>query len=743
MPDYSIPLQWRLGFSASCDGSPQEWVPASVPGAVQLDWAAAHGWELFSKGRNSEAYAWMEDVYWIYEAHLHVPELSGDQQIVLHSDGIDYRFLVRVNGLLLYEQEGMFSPFSLDLSNFSGMHACVEIRVFPAPKSHVKSADRTQANRSCKPPVSYGWDFHPRLIPLGIWQDTGVAILPRRRIAFSSTEYELSETFDSASVNVRAHATLSEGDSLEWELIDPAGQTVATGVLGSEAPPIYSARCTIPGPQLWWPHDQGKPSLYLSRLLLRSRSGQEICSKTQGVGFRSVRLVMNEGAWDEPADFPKSRSHAPITLEINGRRIFAKGSNWVSPDIFPGRISADTYRPLLELVRDSHMNILRIWGGAIVQKEAFYEMCDRFGIMVWQEFPLACNEYPDAPGYLAILEQEARSIIRKLKPHPSVVMWCGGNELFNSWSGMTDQAKPLRLLNKICYEDDPSRPFISTSPLEGMAHGGYFFQNPRTGEEAWSSFQKSHFTAYTEFGCTAPASVELLREIIPPEELFPPRLGTAWETHHGLDAFFTHGHLFLPSITHYFGEPKSLEELVENGQLLQCEGYKGLFEEVRRQKPHASMAINWCLNEPWPAAANNSIISWPCRPKPALQAVSQACRPVLASARIPKFLWLTDEYCHAEIWILNDSPLPVPGGEIAASIETGGCTRNLLVCSFPDLPPGQNWRGPRLQSPVPETGDNRFRLILDVKGRPELGSVYVLTSRHVGAKREGVRPMNL
>lgn len=166
---------------------------------------------------------------------------------------------------------------------------------------------------------------------------------------------------------------------------------------------------------------------------------------------------------EEDSEFPKSRSNPPITLEINGRRIFCKGTNWVNPDIFPGRLTAETYRKLLELAREANMNMLRVWGGGIVNKESFFELCDEMGLMVWQEFSLACNLYPDTPEYLKVLDQESRSINMRLRKHPSVVLWSGGNELFNSWSGMTDQSLPLRMLNANCYEFNPEIPFLMTS----------------------------------------------------------------------------------------------------------------------------------------------------------------------------------------------------------------------------------------------------------------------------------------
>ncbi|HWL14887.1 MAG TPA: hypothetical protein VNR00_04720, partial [Opitutus sp.] len=392
----------------------------------------------------------------------------------------------------------------------------------------------------------------------------------------------------------------------------------------------------------------------------------------------------------------------------------------------PARVTAERYDALLELARASHFNLLRVWGGATAPHDRFYERCDELGLMVWQEFPLACNLYPDDAEYLAVLDQESRSLIARLKDHASLVLWCGGNELFNAWSKMTDQSLPLRLLNRNCYELDPCRPFLPTAPIDGMGHGHYVFRDAATGEEAWALMQRSHCTAYSEFGCPGPAPAAVLRKIIPEDELWPPRRGTAWETHQAFGAWQVESWLHLATIERYFGPCASLEELVERGQLLQSAGFQGMFEEARRQKPTASMALNWCLTEPWPCAANNSLIAWPCEPKPALAGVAEACRPTLASARIRQFAWAAGECFDPEIWLLNDAPVGHAAVEVVVWLELDGARRELLTWSTGEIAPGANRRGPRAQFTLPELNDERFTLRLEVRGRPEWSSQYTL-----------------
>ncbi len=182
-------------------------------------------------------------------------------------------------------------------------------------------------------------------------------------------------------------------------------------------------------------------------------------------------------------------------------------------------------------------------------------------------------------------------------------------------------------------------------------------------------------------------------------------------------------------IEDYFGKSNDLEELVANGQLLQCEGYKAIYEEARRQKPYCSMALNWCYNEPWPTAANNSIISWPSILKPSFYAVKDACRPVLASARNHKLQWKEGEEFTAEMWILNDHYGELQGGTVKARLVAGETVIALGEWQYAAAGPNENLQGPAFSTLLPALGPDRFTLELDVDGHPEYNSSYMFLFR--------------
>jgi beta-mannosidase len=720
-----LPLTWTVGHADQLNEVPKEWYLAKVPGAVQLDMAKGLNYGTYYFAENWKDYLWMENEFFTYRASFNKPILGENQKCFFFSKGIDYEFEIWLNGMKLFHQEGMFSPVRIDFTPKLLEKNELLVKIYPIPKMFQTPVNRSQAAQSLKPAVSYGWDWHPRLVPSGIWDETYIVVRQSSEITQYETDYTLDADLNSASLITSIKGENLDQCRYELTISDAKGLEVLKNE-GSFSGDEISLKNVFKNIILWWPHDQGTPYLYSKVIRLLSPEGKLIQEYTSKIGFRKVQLVMNEGAWDTPKDFPKSRSIPPVQLEINGRKIFGKGTNWVNPEIFPGIISRDRYNELLDRAKEANFNILRVWGGGIINKDSFYELCDEKGILVWQEFPLACNNYEGTPHYLKILEQESESIIKRLKVHPSLALWCGGNELFNSWSKMTDQSLAIRLLNSQCYRLDPNTPFLPTSPVMGMGHGHYVFRDLDSKEEVFQWMPRAHNSAYTEFGMPAPSSVEVLKTIIPEAELWPPKPGNSWESHHAYNAWQGNTWLCQDIIEDYFGTSATLEELVANGQLMQGEGYKCIYENARRQKPYCSMALNWCYNEPWPTAANNSIVNWPNIPKPGFYAVKNACRPVLSSAQIPKMKWKEGEIFSADIWMLSDFYQELPAGKVTIKLVADGTEIHLLKWEYNKIEANLNQRGPTVRYQLPSWKTDRIKLILEVEGHPEYNSEYTL-----------------
>ena len=342
------------------DGKVGAWFPATVPGNIQEDYGKANGFPDHNFGDNCKLYEALEDDGWLYRTEVIVEPKAGER-VFFVTKGIEYEYEVRLNGNVLAHHEGMFSALELDITQELQNGNALEVYIYPHPKRAGADVCRDQADQSCKPAVEYNWDWHPRMLVSGLWDDTYIETRGSGYITYCDATYELDKELKNAVVTFAA-----EG-APEFELYDPDGKQIYKGA---------DREVKLENIRLWWCAGQGEQALY------RWRAYTAEDEKTGTIGFRRVKLMMNGGAWEIPFEFPKSRSTPPITIELNGRRIFAKGSNWVNPEIFNGRINREIYETQLKLVKEANMNILRCWGGAIIDKEPFFELCDELGIMV-------------------------------------------------------------------------------------------------------------------------------------------------------------------------------------------------------------------------------------------------------------------------------------------------------------------------------------------------------------------------
>ncbi|MBQ1955655.1 MAG: hypothetical protein II350_07940, partial [Clostridia bacterium] len=355
------------------DGTNQyEPFEANVPGNLQHDYASAFGFGDFQFSDNIKKFDEIEDYTWQYSTTLNYDKKPGEE-IWFVAEGIDYSYDILLDGEKLLSGEGMFSPVELNITNKARAGALLQITIHPHPKRGGAPRGREEADQSCKPPFCYGWDWNPRLLVSGLWRDAYVESRDMGFIKACEPFYELDSDLTSAKI----HFETACKQAVKYSVFDAEGVAVYQG----DSPDFE-----LKNINLWWCNGQGEPYLYrwTAQSATHRRSGT--------IGFRKVRLVHNTGA-DSVGDFPKSRYPVPITIELNGRRIFAQGSNWVNPEFFPGAVTEERYESLLSSAKEAHMNILRIWGGSGINKPEFYELCDRLGIMVWQEFMLACNNY--------------------------------------------------------------------------------------------------------------------------------------------------------------------------------------------------------------------------------------------------------------------------------------------------------------------------------------------------------------
>ncbi|HID90899.1 TPA: hypothetical protein EYP44_02960, partial [Candidatus Bathyarchaeota archaeon] len=354
---------------------------------------------------------------------------------------------------------------------------------------------------------------------------------------------------------------------------------------------------------------------------------------------------------------------------INGKRVFARGANWVPADAFPSRVTAERYRKLLEMARRSNMNMLRVWGGGIYESDVFYDLCDRLGIMVWQEFMFACAPYPQNERFLRGVEEEARAVVRRLRNHPSIVIWCGDNEVDWSytWWGRSDWAQNRinrAVLKNVVEELDPTRPYMPSSPFspDPAADPNSPDQGDRHNWDVWHG--KQPYRAYardrarfcSEFGMQASPAAETMREVIPPEQWsWPP--GDSW-AHHNLD---------LQKLSPYmeeFGGAQCVEDFIRLSQLTQATVLKFAIEHFRRSKFACGGCMFWQFNEPWPTVCW-SVVDYFGRPKMGYYYVKRAYSNVLVSLK-------EEGEGRLSLWIVNDGLEGVEGDLIVERRDFAG-----------------------------------------------------------------------
>lgn len=748
-------LKWTLGYSDSIDGKPSESIDITpfmsapdTPGEAQLIWCRAGKLPDYNYGANVLEYRWCEDVFWHYETSFDVEDRPGFEPFIKF-DCIDYRYTIKVNGKIAADDEGMFTPVRIPLSDYVGQTVSLECVIHPVPKIPGVPVSRSQARESVKPPVTYGWDWHPRLIPSGLSDKVALIYLPVNRIDSCEVTYELNEDLSEAVVDINAFVKGKGGCTLVASILDSAGNIVVSRSTKTDGDMNALSRLTLRNPNLWWCARQGEQYLYTVRAELFDSDGSLLSEVSKLTGFRRVKLVMNKDGWEK--GFPKSQSDHPFTLELNGRKIFCKGSNFVSPDIFYSKFTEEHYRQLITLALDANMNIFRMWGGSPVNKTVFFELCDKLGMMVWQEFPLACNNYPDKEHYLKKLEDEAVSIVTRLREHPSVVLWCGGNELFNSWSGMTNQSLALRVLDRVTLTLDKWTPFIMTSPIWGVAHGPYVnIVDDNTGKEAITMMVKSDHTAYTEFGCPGPAQYDYIRQYISDEDMktffslqlsdptgktksgladLEEKYKNPWFLHHAIKAHYPYDTWFrVNEIYRYFGKTDSLEECCELGQIIQGACYKVMFEQARIKWDRTSMAINWDFNEPWPCFAGNSLIAYPDIVKPAYFDVKDALRDQKMALALDHLRFRPGEEAKIDIYVLNDLPSELNGAEYEITLDFDDddetCVE-IMSGSFQKVAQTSSTKVGVLSLKIPENISKTFRLTINCKDA-DLSESYTL-----------------
>jgi len=639
------------------------WIPAVVPGDVISDALDAQLIPHPYHDLQSRACEWLSEREWVYRKRFAVPPEWQGKTLRLRFDGVDYACQVYLNGERLGRHEGMFIPFEHDVTGrlrFERPNTLVVV------VEHKPSVDVVQGQigwtrdaRVWKARFAYDWDWCTRLVPLGIWQS--VRLLATDAVWIEDLWVGPQVLEDRACVTtriaLRSNAAAGEAE-VRLRLDGPDGETRADG-FGLVSIPAGGGTAVlsleIAAPQLWYPNGMGGQPLYRATAAACTSGGGVSDERTATFGIRTVQVWPNEGA---PPDA------LPYTIEVNGRRMFVKGWNWAPIDQMYGRPQRERYERWLTLAKHAHCNLLRVWGGGLLEREEFYDLCDRLGILVWQEFMHSSSGIANAPptdaAYLEYIEAHARQMIPLRRNHPSLALWCGGNELmYDDWKPLGDEHPALGTLKAVVHELDPDRLWLPTSasgPVENAradlagtgkmhdVHGPWVYLGA---EEHYSFYNTIDPLYHSEFGAEGAANISTLKHFISPKYLFPPD-GTnpAW-VHHG--KWWLH----REKLEALFGSLGDLESFVRASQWMQAEGLRYAVESNRRKKWRTSGTSPWQFNESWPNTAGTFAVDYLGQPKPAYWWVRRAYEPAHLSLKYDRLSYRPGEVWKAELWVNN------------------------------------------------------------------------------------------
>jgi beta-mannosidase len=644
-------------------------IAAVVPGDIHADLERAGKIPPIYYGLNSQNVGWVAGMEWWYRKTFATPIAWRDKTVRLCFDAVDNKADVWLNDRSLGRHEGQFTPFEFDVTGLlRGQEENVlTVLIHPAP-AEVRNSIAAgtgewpvmQAMRQAYPfwkcMTNAGWDWGAKIITIGIWKD--VWLIASEGVSLSSPIVlpQLTPPYDRATLRIglKLRSDKSRPATVRYRvrcLTAPDTPTFAiqrASLASGEQQPAFSM--DVPHPQLWWPNGYGRQHLYELDVEVLSADGARTLDRARTTfGIRDLKMLQNPEAVDN-LEYIDYTTDQPVThrlqpplperkylIQINGRKIFARGGNWIPCDLLYGRPRRPFYEHLIRTAAEGNFNLFRVWGGGLIDKPEFYDLCDRYGIMLFQEFPNGGARLSETNEALAITGGEARQILPLLLNHPCIVRYGGGNE----WYRNAQNSRQMAQLRKICNEVDPTRPFHDPDPeCIAQRHGPHSYD--------WNLHYRTYNVGYpltagpdnplewTEYGASGAASIETLRRIMPAEHLWPIRPSDPyWIWHKAFGAYGDDNWMGSTQYTHLFGALGDLETTVRASQFVQAEGLRYANQAMRRFQWHRSGCAFWTYNEPWPNAAHGCVVEYYGRPKMAFYYTKQSYAPVDVSAQYP------------------------------------------------------------------------------------------------------------
>lgn len=622
-------LSLHEGWKFTRTGS-DEWLSARVPGTVHQD-LIDHG-KLPNPfyGMNEAKIQWVEKEDWTYRTSFVVtPELLARDAASLVFEGLDTYADVYLNGSLLLKADNMFVGYTLPVKavlregeNKLAIRFRSPVREtavqwdtdgfnYPADNDH---SDKRMSVYSRKAPYSYGWDWGIRMATSGIWRPVKLVFFDAASIEnYHVKQLKVSESEARIDNRLEVNNVMTTVCPAVISITYGYGndrKTIRTEVTLQPGMNEVSLPITVDHPHLWMPNGWGEASLY-DFIATVEVNGNEVARQEKKIGLRTIRVVMEN-----------DKDGKSFYFEVNGKPLFAKGSNFIPDDALLPNITADRYRQLMADVKAANMNMIRVWGGGIYEDDMFYEEADRNGILVWQDFLFACTTYPHDPTFLKRVSEEVEYNIKRLRDHASLAMWCGNNEIYEGirYWGWEKKYPPAiyaemkrgydvlfrQLLPTLVEKFDPDRFYLEGSPYEanwGRPESWKIADSHNWGiwygQKPFESLDAEIPRFMSEYGFQAFPEMKTIRTFAAPEDyaLESPVMNAHQKSTIG-------NSLIRKTMSLYYKVPEKFEDLVYAGLILQGQGMRHGMEAHRRHRPYCMGSLPWQLNDSWP------VVSW-------------------------------------------------------------------------------------------------------------------------------------
>ncbi len=613
------------------DEAISQWRPATVPGDIHLDLLAQKLIPDPFYGTNEAKLQWISSADWEYRTRIDLPStLVTKQHLELVFDGLDAYALVYLNDKLVLTANNQFRVWRIDAKPYvkSGSN---ELRVvFPAQDKAAEAIAKRDPwyPRNTVPARSYvrkaayehGWDWGPTFITSGIWRPVRFEGWDAIRIAdfhvkqtdvSAATAHLLAEAEIEASADTKA--TLEVASTAPVGAVGP--HTITQNVLLHRGKNIITVPLEITKPLLWFPAGYGAQPLYNFAATVRIDNRAD--KRMVRIGLRSLVLRREVDEWGRSFEFI-----------VNGIPIFAKGADIIPSDNFANRVTPEKYRSMLQSAKDANMNMVRLWGGGYYEADEFYDLCDEMGILIWHDFMFGNEWQPGTYGFKLNVEKEAEDQLRRLRNHPSIVLWSGNNETEIGFHWLDrdklDPAVRLQMwqdylalfhsvLARAVTRFDPEVPFWPSSPSADLEQTSPDYQSGDDhiwdvwhGRVPFSTYEQHHARFVSEYGFQSFPEMRTIESFTKPED----RTGILTEVMLAHQKNNEGNSLIHDYLLRDYAEPKDFASFLYVSQVLQAEGIKLGAEHMRRERPRTMGSIFWQLNDCWPVASWSSIDSF-------------------------------------------------------------------------------------------------------------------------------------